>query len=220
MSAVSASAEVGHKLVSPFLDLLPIDGVALSVLGQDHKASLIHASDATAARLEEIHFDLGEGPMFDCYRTADPVLVADAATTDRWPLFSASASGVDAAGYFVFPLSMGAACVGAVLCYRTVAGALDSAAVETGTALGRSMAGPAFRQAILAAGEEDVDDASPIEMRREVHQATGMLLYQMDITATEAFVRMRAYAFAHGISLRQVAHDVVTREFDFTGLTD
>lgn len=220
MNAVSASAEIGHRLVAPFLELLPVTGAALSVLGQDHKASLLHASDGVAARLEEIHFDLGEGPMFDCFSTASPILVDDAASADRWPLFSAAADDVAAGGYFVFPLSMGAACVGAVLCYRTSAGGLDAGSVETGVALGRATAGPAFRQAILAAGDDDVGDDSPIEMRREVHQATGMVLQQLETTATEAFVRMRAYAFANGLSLRHVAHEVVARRFDFSALTD
>jgi AmiR/NasT family two-component response regulator len=57
-------------------------------------------------------------------------------------------------------------------------------------------------------------------MRREVHQATGMILAQLNVPATEAFFRLRAHAFATGRTVQDVAHDVVTRILDFRELTD
>jgi len=67
----------GGQLASPFLELLPITGAAISVMDQNRRASLIHATDSTAARLEEMQFDLGEGPQFDAFRTASLVSVPD-----------------------------------------------------------------------------------------------------------------------------------------------
>jgi AmiR/NasT family two-component response regulator len=45
----------------------------------------------------------------------------------------------------------------------------------------------------------------------EVHQATGMVSVQLGVSMDEAFVRLRAHAFADGRSLRDVARDVVSR---------
>ena len=45
----------------------------------------------------------------------------------------------------------------------------------------------------------------------EVHQATGMVSAQLEVPIDEAFVRLRAHAFADGRSLRDVARDVVSR---------
>ena len=210
----------GERLAAPFLALLPVDGVAISILNRDRRAVQVHASDATAARLEEIHFDLGEGPAFDAFDAESAVLVPDVTASDRWPLFLADAANTSAAAIFVFPLSLGAACVGTVLCYSSTAGALDTAAIEMGTNLSRAIAGPAFRQAMILADDENVGDATPSEMRREVHQATGMVLLQLEVSATDAFARMRAYAFSHGSTLREVAHDVVARRLDFSTLND
>ena len=53
-------------------------------------------------------------------------------------------------------------------------------------------------------------------MRREVHQATGMVLVQLNTTATDAFLRLRSHAFASGRTVQDVAHDVVTRQLDFS----
>ena len=209
-------ADLGQKLASPFLDLMPISGVAISVLDREKKASVIHASDDTAARLEEIHFTLGEGPLFDCFATSRPVLVSSLGADTRWPIFASHANELTVGGLFLFPLTLGAACVGTVLCYRGTAGELDKESVETGSSLARAVSGPALRRAIQLAGDEDTDRNAPIEMRREVHQATGMMIIQLDISATDALARMRAYAFSHGISLREVARSVVTRRIDFS----
>ena len=52
--------------------------------------------------------------------------------------------------------------------------------------------------------------------RAEVHQATGMVLAQLEISAQEAFVRLRAHAFATRRPLADVAGDVVARRLDFS----
>jgi hypothetical protein len=208
----------GAKLASPFLSLIPITGVAISIFGSDSAASAIHASDVTASRLEEIHFDLGEGPMFECLTTARPVLVPDVATEDRWPVFLSNADDLRVSALFLFPLTLGVTCVGAVLCYRDTPGALSDAEIEMGSALSRAISGPAFRNASFMADDEGVNSEPSIEMWRQVHQATGMVLVQLDTTATDAFAQMRAHAFSHGTSLRRVASDVVTRRLDFSRL--
>jgi hypothetical protein len=214
----SATDGSGAKLASPFLDLMPITGVAISVFGSENAASAIHASDVTVSRLEEIHFDLGEGPMFECLTTARPVLVPDVAAEDRWPVFLSSTDDLRVAALFLFPLTLGVTCVGAVLCYRDTPGELTAAEIETGSALSRAISGPAFRKASFMADDEKVESESTIELWRQVHQATGMVLVQLDTTATDAFAQMRAHAFANGTSLRSVASEVVTRRLDFSRL--
>jgi ANTAR domain/GAF domain len=52
--------------------------------------------------------------------------------------------------------------------------------------------------------------------RAEVHQATGMILAQLGVPAQDAFVRLRAYAFAAHRPLAEVARDVVAGRLVFT----
>lgn len=52
--------------------------------------------------------------------------------------------------------------------------------------------------------------------RAEVHQATGMVLTQLGLSATDALARLRAYAYVEQRLLSEVAHDVVTRRLHFT----
>lgn len=52
--------------------------------------------------------------------------------------------------------------------------------------------------------------------RAEIHQATGMVLMQLGVSADEALARMRGYAFVRGSLLIDVAREVVARELIFT----
>jgi hypothetical protein len=52
--------------------------------------------------------------------------------------------------------------------------------------------------------------------RAEIHQATGMVSVQLDVSATEALARMRAHAFVQSRLLIDVARDVVARGLAFT----
>jgi hypothetical protein len=47
--------------------------------------------------------------------------------------------------------------------------------------------------------------------RVEIDQATGMLTEQLGVPAAEAFVRLRAYAYAQDRRLADVAGDIVAR---------
>lgn len=210
----------GGQLASPFLELLPITGAAISVIDQHRRASLIHATDPTAARLEEMQFDLGEGPSYDAFQTASLVLVPDVALADRWPAFLQSAAELTVGAIFTFPLMLGAACTGTVTCYRSSPGILDDKSVKLGESLCRAIAGPAFRRAIVLAEHETPDGEAPIESRREIHQATGMVLGQLDISATDAFSRIRAYAFSSGSTVQEIAHAVVSRRLNFAELPE
>ena len=52
--------------------------------------------------------------------------------------------------------------------------------------------------------------------RAEIDQATGMITVQLGVGIDEAFVRLRAYAYAWDRSLTDVARDVVARRLRFT----
>jgi hypothetical protein len=49
----------------------------------------------------------------------------------------------------------------------------------------------------------------------EVHQATGMLIVQLGVSAAVALMRLRAYAYSHERRLQDVASDVVARQLRF-----
>jgi len=50
----------------------------------------------------------------------------------------------------------------------------------------------------------------------EIHPATGMVVAQLQISATDALARLRAHAFVHQRLLIDVCRDVVARRLVFT----
>jgi len=48
-----------------------------------------------------------------------------------------------------------------------------------------------------------------------VHQASGMVAAQLEVSVAEGLARLRAYAFANDVMLSEIAEAVVTRRLRF-----
>jgi hypothetical protein len=206
-----------------FVDELPITGASVSVIVGNRQQSTISVSDAIAAKIEELQFVLGEGPHWEALRSGQPVLAPDlrGSNRDDWPMLAGALADFDVGALFAFPLRTGAVTIGVVDLYRSAPGPLNKREVAGAIDLAREVAPRAFQFAItLAKDETPPSTGLAVEMRREVHQATGMILVQLDTTATEAFARLRAHAFASGISIQEVAKDVVQRRLNFRDLPE
>ncbi|HWH98449.1 MAG TPA: GAF and ANTAR domain-containing protein [Pseudolysinimonas sp.] len=208
------------KLCAPFRTELPITWASVSVFDGAGRQSTICASDPVAARLDELQLELGEGPQWDALRTASPVLISSLdGPPSPWPAFAAAARQLGVNAVFAFPMFFGAVGVGVVGLASPTVVTLSSADISTAIRLTSRITRAAVLHALRGAEQEQPTEglAAPA-MRREVHQATGMILAQLDISATEAFVRLRAHAFATSRSVHDVARDVVARVLDFRDL--
>jgi len=122
---------------------------------------------------------------------------------------------------FAFPMLVGASAVGVVGLYRSTAGALDPEALQLAARLTKRATIPAVSDAMRTAQTDgDALGSTAVTIWREVHQATGILLVQLGLTADESFAQLRAYAFAAQRPIRDVARDVVERRLDFRDLAD
>jgi hypothetical protein len=156
-------------------------------------------------------------------RTGMPTLIDDVQTGDHssWPLFGEAIMGLGIGALFAFPLTLGAATVGVANMYRGRPGSLEPADLATALGLSASTSALAVERATRSAeGEAARPPGIAAELRREVQQATGMILVQLDVTATEAFYRLKAHSFASGRSISDISREVVTRRLDFRDLPE
>jgi ANTAR domain len=188
---------------------------------------VMYVTDSVCEELAELQLTLGEGPCHDVLVAAAPVLAAgldDAESSRRWPAFTPAALDLGAGAVFAFPLIVGAILPGVMGAYRRSAGPLTSgqlgdllilADVATVLLLDAAAAGTARADGAAAADGDGVwlDGQSPdlALHRAEIDQATGMLTEQLGVTITEAFARLRAYAYSQDRRLADVASDVVAR---------
>ncbi|MEO6944095.1 MAG: GAF and ANTAR domain-containing protein [Lacisediminihabitans sp.] len=207
-------------LCSRFVEFLPITGASISVFDETGNQSTICASDEMAARLEEMQFELGEGPHWEALHTGRPVMVPDlhSESLSSWPMFSEAVRHTGVGAVFAFPLTLGVVTIGVVDLYCSSPGNLSASALATAVNLAGSVTLPAARMAIRSADREDASTTvgTAPELRRDVHQATGMILVQMNVSATEAFLLLRAHAFSSGRTVQEIAQDVVARRLDFS----
>lgn len=213
----------GGDLCAPFTELLPVSGASISMFGSRGTHLTLCASDTRAVSLDEMHLKLGEGPRWEVAGTGHVVVSADLSqdVNPSWPMFSAGAAGLGVQALFAFPITIGGVMIGAVDLYRLAAGPLSADGMAQARALTRMVAGPAVARAIRSADQHDSPErAKSPALRREVHQATGMILIQLDVTKEDALALLKAHAFASDQSLDQVAADVVGRQLDFRDLRE
>jgi len=215
---LSSAHENGTSLCEPFLRVLPITGVSISTLGAPFGSETVCASDDQAARLDELQFDLGEGPCWDAMSTRRPVLAPDlhGAVPSAWPVFLQSIGAAPVGALYAFPLALGSIDIGAVDLYSRQPGALSEAQIVDTAALASVVALQVLRRTLSVQTlkpDTDVDDGYS---RRVVHQATGMVLAQLGLSAADALLVIHGHAFSHGRSVREVAVDVVARRMDFS----
>jgi len=208
-----------RRIADLCVQLLDITGAGISMATDSGNRASIAATDDVSAVIDELQFSLGEGPCVDAVATGVPVLLPDLSalhgvTVHRWPMFLTQAAVQGVRALFAFPLRIGAITVGALMLYRVSAGELGNEQLR-----GALLAADAAALALLHlhdGGEQFTDDAGTRSSYHfEVHQATGMVQVQMDVTTQQAFLMLRARAFASGRSVAAIAGDVVQRRLSF-----
>lgn len=215
---VTDDRALAQQICQVCADGLEMDGAAISLLTASPSRQTLWATDATAQRLEDLQFTLNEGACMEAAASGCPVLVPDlrrSVHVARWPMFAAAVlEQTEAGALFALPLQWGAVNLGVMDLYRRAPGSLNAAqhrdlfsAVDTAALMMLGLR--------TDPGHSDWLDPA-IGGRAEIHQATGMVLAQLGIGATDALARLRGYAFTQQRLLIDVARDVVAQRLSFT----
>lgn len=215
--AHGGTVAIGH-VCGALLVRTSMDGASVIVALGPGLRETMYASDGLASDLALLALTLGEGPSVDA-GAGRLVLVADLADAShsaRWPAFAPAAVAIGSRATVALPLQVGGIRLGAIELHRRTPGSLSPAQIDDGLMLADTAC------ALLIDSAHDLfpnaDGQIPERVRLqhpEVHQATGMVIAQLGVSPADALVRLRAYAYAHNVLLRDVARRVVTRELRF-----
>jgi ANTAR domain-containing protein len=196
---------------------LGVDGASVTAVSGPVAREPVCASDEVSARLEEFQFTMGEGPGADDFGLGSPMLIPELdSVAARWPGFVPAAVAAGARAMFSFPLQAGAIQVGVLSLYRARPGPLgaeDLADALVFADIALQLLLDAYSGITGSPGYQPLDGV--LGARAEVHQATGMISVQLGVSLEEAFVRLRAHAFASDAALGAVAGEVVGRRLRF-----
>ncbi len=198
------------------------------------------ATGARTGLLEDLQLTTGEGPCLDAYCSGAPVLVGElAGETGRWPGYGPEALAAGTAAVFSLPLQVGAVRLGTLDLNRDTVGplsaaqladALELAGLATETLLelagAANVPGPSPDpdspvEADQPGDHTGGDDSAtrPVDnfgwlpgVHAEVHQASGMVSISAGVGVGDALLRLRAHAFTSGVSITEVARQVIARD--------
>lgn len=211
--------DAANDLCAACVDLLGMDGAAVSMVYEGVSRGTFGASSESGRRLDEYQFTYGEGPCLDAVTDRRSVLVPDlgAPTETRWPLFTDAALRDGVHAVFALPIMITSACVGALDLFRGEPGTMRGEQAAGATLAARLASQPLLH--LLSEDLTGVPDAATSSKgttsadmdRVEVYQATGILIAQLDVDATEAAVRLRAHAMATGQTASEVGIAIIER---------
>jgi hypothetical protein len=199
------------------LGAFPVTGATVSTLGGVLGTETLAATDAVAARLDELQFDLSEGPCWDAVVSGYPVLQPDLPTAGRvrWPSLSRALADEPINSVFAFPLVVGPLRFGAIDLYSSTHLVLDGAQASRVSAMAEVVSRHVLRRALNAIDAE-TDDSGNAFSRRLIHQATGVVLAQLGISADDARLVIQGHAFARSRPMMQIAQEIIAGELRFT----
>jgi hypothetical protein len=210
----------GADVCAAAVPAVGVTGAWLSAANGSETSYLLAVTDRVSEQLADLQLMLGEGPCSDATMVGGPILSADLSSgqaAGRWPVFAPAALLTGAAAVFAFPLQIGAIRAGVMGLYRDRPGPMSD--FHLGDAL---VFADTATLLVLDSADQDAGGPEPrsgpygplaelTSRRAEVDQATGMLTEQLGVGIAEAFVRLRAYAYAVDRRLGDVARDIVAR---------
>ncbi|MET9291108.1 GAF and ANTAR domain-containing protein [Streptomyces sp. NPDC003077] len=213
--------QVPARLCAACPRLLPVSGASISVVSGGDVRITLCATDNVAAELAELQYTLGEGPCLQAGALAAPVFAPDllgGPDPQRWPMFARQAVQKGVEAVFSMPLGTATTALGTLDLYSTKTGALSAAKVRTALMIADAVT-------LVVLGMNHDQPVGPDETARwletaeagheEVHQAVGMVMVQLDLSAEDALARIRARAFALGRTATEIARDIIDRRIAF-----
>jgi hypothetical protein len=221
-ASASHEAEVDQhllpdRLCQAVVDVLELDGAAISVYLGGDVAVPVGANDLDASLGEALQFTVREGPCFESYSTGKPVLIANLHDPDspawrHWPIYAAQLTEhTPFSAVYAYPLIDSGLVLGSLSLYRRTS---------------RKSQDPSHARAIAARITERLSVElftegdgeptpswldSPSGMRRRlVWQAQGLTAQANRITPGQAIDLLRAQAYSANRLLDDVAQDIVS----------
>ena len=209
----------GDCLCAACAELLEVDGAAVSLIFDGVTHGILGANGAASRRLEDLQFTVGEGPSLDAVRDGLPVLVNNLVGPegDPWPVLRDAAANAGVRAMYALPIVLAGSIIGTLTMFRCRESELTDDQLVGGLTAARVAAVPL--QAAMSQ-EQDwaafADGAGSSELasvqRLEVYQATGRLIEALDISAAQALLHLRTYAFLRGLTAPEVARAMTQGE--------
>jgi len=206
------------RLCDVCAEVTGVTGAGIMLISGDVLRGSVCNTNEVSALLEQLQFELGEGPCVDAYHLQRPVLEPDLAApiTPRWLAFTGPALEAGVRAIFAFPVQVGAVRLGALNLYCDRPGPLTDDQHADALVMAEVAAQAVLvMQANAPPGRLAAELEAGGDFHYVVHQASGMVAATLEVSVDQALIRLRAGAFGNDRALAEVVEDVVARTLRF-----
>ncbi|MEY2469136.1 MAG: hypothetical protein QOF21_1834 [Actinomycetota bacterium] len=207
-----------RRLCEVCASVTEMTGAGIMLMSGDTPHGSVCTTNDVSDLIEQLQYELGEGPCVDAFQLDRPILEPDLAdpVTPRWLGFRGPAIAAGVRAVFGFPLQLGAVRLGALNLYRDKTGPLtDEQHADALVMADVAAQAVLLMQASASPGAVAEELEANADFQYGVHQAAGMVAAQLDVSVGQALIRLRAHAFGNDRPLAEVAGDVVGRTLRF-----
>jgi GAF domain-containing protein len=175
------------------------------------KPVTVACSDDVAARVDEVQYELDDGPCLHAMRDGHAVRIEDTAEKARWPEFEAQAAAHGIRSCLALPLSADGEPVGALNLYAREASAFGTAEARRAENFAESASGVLSLAMRLSSDAALIDQLrSSLTSRTVIDQALGIIMAREHCNQARAFAILRSASQNSNVKLRDIASAVVT----------
>lgn len=200
-----------HVLTERCVDLLGVSAAGLLLTDQRDTLQLVAASSERTRLLELFQLQTDQGPCLDCFRTGQPVSVADLTlATARWPRFTAAAAEVGFAAVHALPMRLRSEVIGALNLFDVQPGGIDEGKLSIGQAVADvATIGLLQQRAIHRRDMLTEQLQTALNSRVLIEQAKGILAERLQVDVGQAFAILRDGARSRNRRLSELSQAIV-----------
>jgi ANTAR domain/GAF domain len=199
-----------HVLTERCVQLLGVSAAGILLTDGQGALQVVAASSERTRLLELFQLQTDQGPCLDCFRTGQPVSVADLPAAGRWPRFSAAAAEVGFGAVHALPMRLRSDVIGALNLFDVQAGVLEVGKLRIGQALADvATIGLLQQRAIHHRDVLTEQLQTALNTRILIEQAKGVVAERMHVNVADAFTVLRSAARRDNRRLSDLAQSIV-----------
>lgn len=161
------------------------------------------STNPLADQVDQLQYELGEGPCLDAIWVDDLYVIDDVRTDGRWPRWARATEELGVRSILSVRLATTSDTLGSLNMYGRRPDAFGPNEIDLAQAYG------ALAASALGAARKVTQLQRALETRHRIGIAQGILMVQYTMTEHAAFELLRRYSQEHNVKLRDVAREVV-----------
>ena len=187
-----------------------IDHVGITIAHRTGAMETIAATDPLVSALDQLQYDLGEGPCVHAILTESITRVEHAAQEPRWPRFMPPAVAWGLRSQLGMRLYGERQTLGSLNMYSTSTDTIDPDALHMAELFA------AHASVALGRARREEDLTAALLTRKVIGQAIGILMERYDLDEDRAFAYLVRVSSRSNVKLRDVAREIVDQRNDQT----